>query len=202
MINSVKRSFDIIGSLSGIIFLSPLMALLAIIVRVTLGTPVIYRQIRPGLHGKPFVLHKFRTMPDLKGNDGEMAPDENRLTPVGRLLRGTSLDELPELFNVLKGDMSLVGPRPLLTEYLPLYSPEQARRHDVRPGMTGWAQVNGRNTVGWEDKFMMDLWYIDNRSLPLDLKIILMTLSKVFRREGISQEGEATMSRFKGSAKT
>lgn len=175
------------------------MTILILLVRIKLGSPVFFTQIRPGLRGKPFQMFKFRTMTDQCGSDGLPLPDAERLTPFGRWLRATSLDELPELWNVLKGDMSLVGPRPLLMEYLPRYSPEQARRHEVRPGITGWAQVNGRNTLSWEDKFKLDVWYVDHQSLWLDIKIIWMTLKKVIVREGISAEGEATMSQFTGN---
>ena len=175
------------------------LALLGFMVRSKLGGPVLFRQIRPGLHGRPFMMIKFRTMTDERGADGELLPDAQRLTPFGRFLRLTSLDELPELWNVLRGDMSLVGPRPLLMEYLPLYSPEQARRHELRPGITGWAQVNGRNALSWEERFKLDVWYVDHRSLWLDLRILWLTVRKVIMREGISAQGEATMSRFTGN---
>ena len=168
-------------------------------VRNKLGSPVFFRQMRPGMHGKPFEMVKFRTMTDERSPDGQLLPDAQRLTPFGRFLRSSSLDELPELWNVLKGDMSLVGPRPLLMEYLPLYSPEQARRHEVRPGVTGWAQVNGRNAISWEDKFKLDTWYVDNHSFWLDIRILWLTVRKVVVREGISGAGEATMSKFTGS---
>jgi lipopolysaccharide/colanic/teichoic acid biosynthesis glycosyltransferase len=168
-------------------------------VRRKLGSPVFFRQTRPGLHGRPFEMVKFRTMTDARGDDGNLLSDAERLTAFGRFLRASSLDELPELWNVLKGDMSLVGPRPLLMEYLPLYSPEQARRHEVRPGITGWAQVNGRNALSWDDKFKLDVWYVDHRSLWLDVKILWLTVKKVLVREGISAAGEATMSKFTGS---
>jgi len=164
-----------------------------------MGSPVLFRQVRPGLHRKPFVMYKFRTMRDLRDTEGRLLPDEMRLTRVGHILRATSLDELPELFNVLKGEMSLVGPRPLLMEYLELYTPEQARRHEVKPGITGWAQVNGRNAITWEEKFKLDVWYVDNWSLGLDLKILALTLIKVLKREGISADGHATMPEFRGS---
>lgn len=196
----MKSLFDKFCALIGLMLLSPLLLLLAVMVRVLLGSPVFFRQKRPGLHGNPFVMYKFRTMTDKCDTYGNLLPDDQRLTFFGKFLRSTSLDELPELFNILKGDMSLVGPRPLLMEYLPLYSPEQARRHDVRPGITGWAQVNGRNAIGWEEKFQLDVWYVDNHSFLLDLKIILMTIIKVFVREGISQEGQATMEKFKGTS--
>jgi lipopolysaccharide/colanic/teichoic acid biosynthesis glycosyltransferase len=194
----MKRAFDIVVSLAALVVLSPLLAAVALIVRVTLGRPVLFRQQRPGLGGLPFTLYKFRTMrPGASGSGG--AGDAERLSRVGAFLRSTSLDELPELWNVLRGDMSLVGPRPLLMEYLPLYSPEQARRHAVRPGMTGWAQVNGRNAISWEEKFKLDVWYVDHRSFGLDLKILLLTIRRVFAREGISEPGHATVTLFKGS---
>ena len=195
----MKRFFDIvIAALALLLLAIPLLALIWQ-VRRKLGSPVFFRQTRPGRHGRPFQMVKFRTMTDAKGPDGRLLPDAERLTPFGRFLRSTSLDELPELFNVLKGDMSLVGPRPLLMEYLPLYTPEQARRHEVRPGITGWAQVNGRNALGWEEKFKLDLWYVDHCSLWLDIKILWLTVRKVLVREGISADGEATMSKFTGS---
>ncbi len=190
---------DIVLSLLGLIVLSPLMLLVALLVRTKLGQPVLFRQQRPGLDGISFELIKFRTMRDDMDGSGNLRPDAQRLTSFGRKLRATSLDELPELWNVLKGEMSLVGPRPLLMEYLPLYSAEQARRHNVRPGITGWAQVNGRNLVTWEDRFAMDVWYVDNLSFWLDMKILLRTFIKVFTREGISGEGAATMKPFEGS---
>ena len=194
----MKRFFDIvIAALALLLLAIPLLALIWQ-VRRKLGSPVFFRQTRPGRHGRPFQMVKFRTMTDAKGPDGRLLPDAERLTPFGRFLRSTSLDELPELFNVLKGDMSLVGPRPLLMEYLPLYTPEQARRHEVRPGVTGWAQVNGRNALGWEEKFKLDLWYVDHCSLWLDIKILWLTVRKVLVREGISADGEATMSKFTG----
>jgi lipopolysaccharide/colanic/teichoic acid biosynthesis glycosyltransferase len=195
----MKRFFDICASALGLAFLSPVIALLAWQIRKRLGSPVLFRQTRPGLHGKPFRMIKFRTMRDAVGPDGQPLPDAERMTPFGSFLRSASLDELPELWNVLKGDMSLVGPRPLLMEYLPLYSPEQARRHEVRPGVTGWAQINGRNALSWEEKFRLDVWYVDNRSFWLDLKILALTVKKVFVREGISAAGEATMAKFTGS---
>jgi lipopolysaccharide/colanic/teichoic acid biosynthesis glycosyltransferase len=197
----VKRFFDIVVSILALLVLSPVLAILAFQVRQKLGRPVLFRQTRPGLHERPFAILKFRTMTDDRDADGSLLPDSDRLPPFGRFLRSTSLDELPELWNVLKGDMSLVGPRPLLMEYLELYSDEQARRHEVRPGITGWAQVNGRNALTWEDKFSLDVWYVDNHSLWLDLKILALTLAKVFKREGVSQDGHATMERFQGSAK-
>lgn len=195
----MKRLFDVTVSAALLLVLAVPLAVLAVLVQRKLGSPVFFRQTRPGLHGKPFELIKFRTMTDARGPDGTLLPDSERLTPFGRWLRATSLDELPELWNVLKGDMSLVGPRPLLMEYLPLYTPEQARRHEVRPGITGWAQVNGRNALSWEEKFRLDVWYVDNRSFWLDLRILWLTVRKVLAREGISADGEATMPRFTGS---
>lgn len=179
--------------------LSPVLLIVALLVRINLGKPVLFRQVRPGLGGKPFEMTKFRTMRDAVDANGVPLSDAERLTPFGRFLRSSSLDELPGLFNVLKGDMSLVGPRPLLMEYLPLYSPEQARRHEVRPGITGWAQVNGRNSLSWKDKFTLDTWYVDNRSFALDMKILWMTVRKVLIRDGISADGEATMTKFTGN---
>lgn len=195
----MKRLFDIVASACGLLVLSPVIGLIALIVRVKLGSPVLFRQIRPGVDAKPFVLLKFRSMRDRVGPDGLPLSDAERLTAFGKALRSTSLDELPELWNVLRGDMSLVGPRPLLMEYLPLYSPKQARRHEVRPGITGWAQVNGRNALSWEEKFEYDVWYVDNRSLMLDIRILLMTVVKVLRRAGVAAKGEATMPRFQGN---
>lgn len=195
----MKRIIDLTLTIFGMALLGPLLLVLAILVRVNLGSPVLFRQTRPGLGGRLFELYKFRTMTGLRSPDGALLPDEQRLTRFGRLLRDTSLDELPELINVLKGNMSLVGPRPLLVEYLPLYSREQARRHEVRPGITGWAQVNGRNAISWDEKFKLDVWYVDHKSPWLDLKILFITIAKVFRREGINQEGQATMERFTGS---
>jgi len=194
-----KRLFDVVASVMGLLLLLPIIAIVAWKVRIKLGSPVLFRQVRPGLNGKPFEMVKFRTMKDAVDVQGNPLPDSERLTSFGAFLRSASLDELPELWNVLKGDMSLVGPRPLLMEYLPLYSPEQYRRHEVRPGVTGWAQVNGRNALSWEEKFKLDVWYVDNRSFWLDLKILFLTIKKVFIREGISGEGEATMSKFTGS---
>jgi len=193
-----KRFIDCTAAAFGLLLLSPFLALLALLVRWKLGSPIFFRQQRPGLYGKPFMLIKFRTMTDANDADGNLLPDAIRLTPFGKFLRKTSLDELPELWNVLKGEMSLVGPRPLLMEYLPLYSPEQARRHEVRPGITGWAQVNGRNALSWPDKFKLDVWYVDNVSLWLDLKTLWLTVWQVVRKEGISAAGEATMGRFTG----
>ena len=195
----MKRAFDVIVSLLALMVLLPIMLLVALLIRIKLGSPVLFKQTRPGLHGKPFNMLKFRSMLDATDKDGNPLPDEQRLTRFGRVLRSTSLDELPGLINVLKGDMSLVGPRPLLVDYLPLYSAEQARRHEVRPGITGWAQVNGRNAISWEDKFKLDVWYVDNRSFWLDIKILFLTVKKVFVREGISAAGEATISKFTGS---
>lgn len=197
----MKRVVDIFGAGLGLLVLSPLILCLAWMIRRRLGSPVLFRQVRPGLQGRPFEMIKFRTMRDAVDSNGRPLPDEDRLTPFGRWLRSTSLDELPELWNVLKGDMSLVGPRPLLMEYLPLYSPEQARRHEVRPGITGWAQVNGRNAISWEEKFALDVWYVDHHNLWLDMKILYMTLRKVLVRDGISAEGEATMPKFRGPQK-
>ncbi|MBS0175704.1 MAG: sugar transferase [Nitrospira sp.] len=194
-----KRLFDFLMALFGLAVLSPVLATLAWQIRKKLGSPILFRQTRPGLNGKPFQMVKFRTMRDAIGPDGKPLPDSKRMTPFGSFLRAASLDELPELWNVLRGDMSLVGPRPLLMEYLPLYSPEQARRHEVRPGVTGWAQINGRNALSWEEKFRLDVWYVDNQSFWLDLKILALTVKKVFVREGISASGEATMPRFNGS---
>lgn len=193
-----KRVLDFLLSLCLLLVVFPVMLIVALLIRIKLGAPVIFQQVRPGLHGKPFRMVKFRTMLDAVDEDGNVLPDTDRLTSFGKFLRSTSLDELPELWNVLRGDMSLVGPRPLLMEYLPLYSPEQFRRHEVRPGVTGWAQVNGRNTLSWPEKFKLDVWYVDNQSLWLDMKIILLTVKKVIIRDGISAEGEATMAKFTG----
>ncbi|MDX5385792.1 MAG: sugar transferase [Alteromonadaceae bacterium] len=195
----LKRIFDILASAFGLLLLSPVILIVAWQVRRKLGSPVFFRQTRPGLNGKPFEMVKFRTMRDAVDENGKPLPDSERITPFGRFLRSTSLDELPELWNVLKGDMSLVGPRPLLMEYLPLYSKEQYRRHEVRPGVTGWAQVNGRNAISWEDKFRLDVWYVDNQSLWLDVKILFLTVKRVLVRDGISGDGEVTMSKFTGS---
>ena len=195
----LKRLLDIIIACTALIILSPLYAFVAYKVKKNLGSPVLFRQVRPGLHGKPFEMIKFRTMKDAVDEQGNPLPDSERLTPFGQMLRSTSLDEMPELWNVIKGDMSIVGPRPLLMEYLPLYSPEQAKRHDVRPGMTGHAQVNGRNAIGWEEKFKLDTWYVENQSIWLDFKIMFKTVHKVLAKDDISAEGEATMTRFTGS---
>jgi len=194
-----KRLFDIVLASSALILLLPLLLGIWGVVMLVLGRPVFFGQERPGLNGKPFKMYKFRTMTDDRDENGNLLPDENRLHRFGRMLRSTSIDELPELWNVIKGDMSLVGPRPLLMDYLPLYSAEQYRRHGARPGITGWAQVNGRNALSWEDKFKLDVWYVDNHSLWLDAKILFLTIKKVVVREGISGDGEATMSRFTGS---
>jgi sugar transferase EpsL len=196
-----KRALDLILSGVLLVLVSPLMLAIAVAVRLKLGRHVLFKQMRPALHSKPFTLLKFRTMAEERDANGHLLPDEKRLTALGRLLRRTSLDELPELFNVLKGEMSLVGPRPLLMEYLGRYTPEQMRRHDVRPGITGWAQVNGRNTLTWERKFQLDLWYIEHQSLALDLRILGVTLMRVLQKGGISQEGHATMPEFMGSAR-
>jgi sugar transferase EpsL len=195
-----KRVFDIAASSLLLLLLSPVLLVTAALVAIKMGRPVIFRQKRPGKGGFIFEMCKFRTMTNARDADGQLLPDAQRLIPFGKLLRATSIDELPELFNVLKGDMSLVGPRPLLVEYLPLYSHRQARRHEMRPGITGWAQVNGRNTISWQEKFELDVWYIDNRSLWLDIKILFMTVRKVFQCEGISHAGEATMRPFAGNA--
>ena len=197
----MKRLVDILASFVGIILLTPVFLLVAFLIRKNLGSPVIFSQIRSGIDGKPFKMYKFRSMKNAIDTSGNPLPDAERLTPFGQKLRSTSLDELPELWNVLKGDMSLVGPRPLLMEYLPLYDKEQYRRHNVRPGITGWAQINGRNAISWEDKFKLDVWYVDNQSLKLDLKILLLTIKKVFIKEGISSSGEVTTSKFTGSHK-
>lgn len=198
----IKRLFDITAATTALVVLSPVYAITAYKVKKNLGSPVLFRQTRPGLHGKPFEMLKFRSMKDATDSDGNPLPDSERLTPFGQTLRNTSLDELPELWNVIKGDMSLVGPRPLLMAYMPLYSGEQARRHNVRPGITGYAQVNGRNAIGWDKKFELDTWYVDNQSLWLDIKILLKTVKKVVVKEGISADGEATMSQFMGNNKS
>ncbi len=198
----MKRLFDFISAAIGLLILSLPLAILALQVRRKLGSPVLFTQVRPGLHGDPFKMVKFRTMTSDRDHDGQLLPDVQRLTAFGRWLRATSLDELPELWNVLKGEMSLVGPRPLLMQYLPLYSPEQARRHEVRPGVTGWAQINGRNAISWEDKFKLDVWYVDNQSLWLDITILWQTVKKVVLRDGISAAGEATMPAFIGTTST
>lgn len=195
----LKRVFDLTAAAAALLLLSPVIALVAWKVRKNLGSPVLFRQQRPGRDGKPFEMVKFRTMRDALDAQGNVLPDAERMTPFGGFLRASSLDELPELWNVLKGEMSLVGPRPLLMEYLPLYSPEQYRRHEVRPGVTGWAQINGRNALSWDEKFKLDVWYVENRSFWLDIKILFLTVKKVVKKDGISGEGEVTMSRFTGN---
>jgi sugar transferase EpsL len=194
-----KQVLDMTFAALELIFLSPLLLLLAVLIRVTVGAPVLFRQHRPGLQGKPFTAYKFRTMTDARDAQGNLLPDKERFTSLGKFLRSTSLDELPALFNLLKGEMSLVGPRPLLMQYLDRYTPEQARRHEVKPGITGWAQVNGRNALTWEQKFALDIWYVDHQSLGLDLKILALTIWKILKREGINQPGHATMEEFKGT---
>jgi lipopolysaccharide/colanic/teichoic acid biosynthesis glycosyltransferase len=194
-----KRALDIMASLAGLILLSPLLLLLALLVRIFLGSPILFRQIRPGLDANPFEILKFRTMLDATGPDGSPLPDAERLTRFGRFLRASSLDELPELWNVLKGEMSLVGPRPLLMEYVPLYNDSQRRRHAVRPGITGWSQVNGRNAISWDEKFALDVWYVDNRSMLLDFKILFMTVASILRRDGINATENVPMPKFTGS---
>ena len=195
----MKRLMDCLFASLGMLLLSPLLILIAVLVRTRLGSPVLFRQARPGLLGHPFMMLKFRTMTDTRDREGKLLPDRERITALGHFLRATSLDELPELWNVLRGDMSLVGPRPLLMEYLPLYTSEQARRHEVRPGITGWAQVNGRNAISWEDKFRLDVWYVDNQSFWLDLRIMFLTIVRVVTGSGVSAPGEATMPRFTGT---
>lgn len=194
-----KRFFDVIVAALGLVLFSPLLVILALLVWAFQGRPILFRQVRPGYKGRPFTIYKFRTMTDRRDADGNLLPDAERLTPFGRFLRSTSLDDLPQLINVLRGEMSLVGPRPLLMQYLERYSPEQMRRHDVVPGITGWAQVNGRNALSWEEKFRLDVWYVDHWSFWLDMKILLLTLWKVLKREGISQPGHVTMEEFKGN---
>ena len=198
----VKRLFDLIIAFLGVLILSPIMLLVSVLVAIDLGFPILFRQKRPGYLGEIFTIYKFRTMKDTKDSSGNPLPDANRLSPAGKFLRSTSLDELPELFNILKGDMSLVGPRPLLIEYLPLYNSEQARRHAVLPGITGWAQIHGRNALTWEQKFELDVWYVDHWSLWLDIKILALTVVKVLKREGITQPGKATSEPFKGNQPT
>jgi len=195
----IKRTFDFFVSFCAILALLPVIVVVAVLIRFKLGSPILFTQQRPGLDGKIFKMMKFRTMLDGKDKQGNLLPDNERMTQFGAFLRSTSLDELPGLFNVLKGDMSLVGPRPLLVQYLPLYDAKQARRHNVRPGITGWAQVNGRNAISWEDKFKLDVWYVDNQSFWLDIKILFLTIKKVFVREGISANGHVTIEPFKGS---
>jgi lipopolysaccharide/colanic/teichoic acid biosynthesis glycosyltransferase len=194
-----KRLFDLIITVIGLIIILPLMLVVSILVWIFLGTPILFRQPRPGYKGRPFITYKFRTMTNRTGPDGNLLPDADRLTLFGRFLRSTSLDDLPQLFNVLRGEMSLVGPRPLLMQYLQRYTPEQMRRHDMLPGITGWAQIHGRNALDWENKFRLDVWYVDHWSFWLDLKILLLTPWKVFRREGISQPGHVTAQEYKGS---
>ena len=195
----IKRLFDVVLSMILLIILAPLMFIITLVIRVKMGSPVLFKQERPGLQGKPFTLFKFRTMSEPFGSNSNIADDKNRLTGLGCFLRKFSLDELPQLFNVLRGDLSFVGPRPLLMQYLDRYTPEQARRHEVKPGITGWAQINGRNAISWEEKFKLDVWYVDNWSFLLDLKILWYTLIKVLKAEGISGEGSVTMNEFKGS---
>ena len=192
----MKRLLDIVASAVALVVLSPLIAVVAVLVALKLGRPVLFVQERPGRNARPFTMYKFRTMTSATGPDGQLLPDAERLTPFGRLLRSTSLDELPELWNILRGDMSLVGPRPLLMAYLPRYSPHQARRHEVRPGLTGWAQVNGRNATTWDERFELDVWYVDHQSMRLDLRILWRTVQAVVRRDGVSAEGHATMPEF------
>jgi lipopolysaccharide/colanic/teichoic acid biosynthesis glycosyltransferase len=195
----MKRALDLTLAAGAMLVLSPVLAAVAIALRLSEGGPIFFRQERPGMHGRPFTMLKFRTMRDASGPDGQPLPDGERMNRLGRMLRATSIDELPALWNVLRGDMSLVGPRPLLMGYLPLYTEAQRRRHDVRPGITGWAQVNGRNALSWERRFRLDLWYVENRSFLLDLRILMLTVVKVFRREGIAQPGHATMEPFRGN---
>ena len=194
-----KRLFDLVLTIPGVVVISPILAVVGVLVRVKLGSPVLFRQVRPGLHGKPFTIYKFRTMTDARDAKGNLLPDGERLTRFGRFLRASSLDELPELWNVVKGEMSFVGPRPLRMEYLPLYTREQARRHEVRPGITGWAQVHGRNTISWEEKFRLDIWYVDRVSFGLDLKILWRTIGDVFRQRGINADEKLAMPKFTGS---
>ncbi|WP_324825780.1 sugar transferase [Sinanaerobacter sp. ZZT-01] len=201
MKNTVKRLFDLIVSAGMLMILSPILLVLYVLCKIKLGSPAIFAQERPGLNGKVFKMYKFRSMTEEKDAEGNLLPDEIRLTTFGKKLRATSLDELPELINILKGEMSFVGPRPLLVKYLPLYSNEQARRHEVKPGLTGWAQVNGRNAIDWNQKFELDLWYVDHWSLTLDFKILCMTVAKVIKRDGVSAEGQATMGEFLGNKK-
>jgi len=195
----LKRFFDLLVAFVGLLLFSPVLFIVAILVRLFHGTPILFQQERPGYKGKPFFIYNFRTMTSRLAPDGSLLPDAERMTRFGRFLRTTSMDELPELLNILRGEMSLVGPRPLLMQYLPLYNDEQMRRHDVLPGMTGWAQINGRNNISWEEKFKLDLWYVDNWSFGLDIKILLKTFAKVFRREDVSMEGEATTTFFEGN---
>lgn len=195
----MKRLFDLFLSLIGLVALFVILVITALLIRLRIGSPVLFKQERPGLNGNTFYVYKFRSMTDERDNSGKLLPDDVRLTSFGKVIRKLSLDELPQLWNVLKGDMSFVGPRPLLIEYLSLYNKRQARRHEVRPGITGWAQVNGRNAISWEEKFELDVWYVENRSFWLDIKILFMTVLKVFKSEGISQDGQATMTKFEGT---
>lgn len=194
----IKRIFDLVLGIAVFILAAPVMLAIVLILRISMGKRVFFRQLRPGLHGRPFTIVKFKTMKDSFDENGFPRPDSQRLTPIGKLLRSTSLDELPELLNVIKGDMSLVGPRPLLMQYLERYTPEQMRRHEVKPGITGWAQINGRNAISWEEKFKFDLWYVDNKSFWFDIKILMQTLRQVLSREGVNQAGQATMKEFMG----
>ncbi|HDY7526475.1 TPA: sugar transferase [Vibrio vulnificus] len=196
----IKRYLDVLLASLGVVVLSPVIISVAILIRIKLGSPILFHQERPGLHGKVFKMYKFRSMTDARDLHGNLLPNEQRMTKFGNALRATSLDELPGLFNVIKGDMSLVGPRPLLVEYLPLYTEEQTRRHEVRPGITGWAQVNGRNAISWEEKFKFDVWYVDNQSFWLDIKVLLLTIKKVIVKDGINNSDTVTMPRFKGSS--
>jgi sugar transferase EpsL len=198
-LNAIKRLTDFMVAAIGLIVLSPVMLIVAMLIRIKLGSPVLFRQWRPGLRGRPFLLFKFRTMTEERDEEGKLVADGTRLTPFGMRLRRLSLDELPQLINVIRGDLSLVGPRPLLTEYLPLYSQEHARRHDVKPGVTGWAQVNGRNAISWDEKLNLDVWYVDHQTFWLDMKILWMTIVRVLKGDGISQVGQATMEKFRGS---
>ena len=198
---NIKRLFDVCTSIAGLLLLAPFLFIIASLVKGKIGSPILFRQVRPGLQGKPFIIYKFRTMTNKRDGNGNLLPDSERLPRLGRFLRKTSMDELPEFFNVIMGDMSIVGPRPLLMQYLNRYTPEQARRHEVKPGITGWAQINGRNAISWEDKFKLDVWYVDNWSVWLDVKIVLMTVVKILKREGISQPGQATAEEFKGATR-
>lgn len=195
----MKRLFDIVMAIGGLVIMGPVIVWTAMMIKIKLGSPILFKQQRPGLKGCPFFLYKFRTMNDAKDEEGELLPDHIRLTSFGKVLRKLSLDELPQLYNVLKGDMSFVGPRPLLMDYLPLYTEKQAKRHQVRPGITGWAQVNGRNAISWEEKFDLDVWYVENQTLFLDMKILFLTIVKVFKSEGINQAGHATTEKFQGT---
>ncbi len=197
-VDTLKRLIDLFGALSLVIIFSPFLILISAIIYIKMGSPILFKQVRPGLYGKPLYIYKFRTMNDKKDNQGNLLPGKYRLTKLGILLRKYSLDELPQLFNVIKGDLSLVGPRPLLMEYLPLYTEEQARRHEVKPGITGWAQINGRNAINWEEKFELDIWYVNNQSVWLDMKILLVTIKKVFKKEGVSSKNHFSMERYKG----